>query len=359
MDAAVALVLGVVAETSVFVGSGWRGPAPLNAAGTALVAVSLLWRRSRPMVVLGLFAAVMSALALAFGSSDSPTGLFLLMVALYSAGAYGSRPIVGVALLGLIATVHLVRDRQVTSFGDAVYLFAVLGLVFLVGMGMRARVARTAEVERERDTVAAIAVEEERRRIARELHDIISHSLGVLVLQAGAVEQVLERDPERAREALRSIRAIGQEAIAEMGTLLSLVRSEAESSRQPQPSLADLDALVQRTRDAGLGVKLQIEGEPCQLPAPLELSAYRIVQEGLTNALKHAGRAQARVTVRYGDDRLEVEVIDDGAGAGNGAGTRSGLAGIGERVAVFGGRFEAGPQPDGGWGVRAALPLAR
>ena len=200
-------------------------------------------------------------------------------------------------------------------------------------------------------------MEEERRRIARELHDIISHSLGVLVLQAGAAEQVLERDPERAREVLHSIRATGQEAIGEMGTLLGLIRGEAVASREPQPSLADLDRLVAKMREAGLDVGLEIQGERRPLPAALELSAFRIVQEGLTNALKHAGPAHTCVRLRYGDDELEVEVADDGNGNGNGRGNRRGLAGIGERVAVFGGRLDAGPRPDGGWTLRAGFPL--
>jgi signal transduction histidine kinase len=212
-------------------------------------------------------------------------------------------------------------------------------------------------LEREQEQRATAAVEEERRRIARELHDIISHSLGVLVLQAGAAEQVLERDPERAREVRRSSRATGQEAIGEMGTLLGLIRGEAVASREPQPSLADLDRLVAKMREAGLDVGLEIQGERRALPAALELSAFRIVQEGLTNALKHAGPAHARVLLRYGDDELEVEVADDGSGNGNGRGNRRGLAGIGERVAVFGGRLDAGPRPDGGWTLRAGFPL--
>jgi signal transduction histidine kinase len=221
---------------------------------------------------------------------------------------------------------------------------------------MRARQARTATVERQRDEVGAAAAEDERRRIARELHDIISHSLGVLVLQAGAAEQVLERDPDRAREVLRSIRATGQQAIGEMGTMLAVVRGEAEPSRQPQPTLADVEALVATTRETGLSVDLQIEGTPCELSAALELSAFRIVQEALTNALRHAGQAHVKATVRYAERDLEIEVADDGAGSANGPGTRRGLAGIGERVAVFGGQFEAGPRPEGGWTVRAVLP---
>jgi signal transduction histidine kinase len=232
-----------------------------------------------------------------------------------------------------------------------------------VGFGMRARTTALEQyaeaLERNQKLRAEAAANEERRRIARELHDIISHSLGVLVLQAGAAEQVLERDPERAREVLRSIRATGQEAIGEMGMLLGVIRGEAVASREPQPSLSDLEGLVKKMREAGLGVELDIEGERRALPAALELSAFRIVQEGLTNALKHAGHANARVILRYGEAELELEVADDGGGAANGSGSRRGLAGVGERVAVFGGRLDAGPRPDGGWTLRAGFPLAR
>ena len=144
-----------------------------------------------------------------------------------------------------------------------------------------------------------------------------------------------------------------------MGTLLGLIRGEAVASREPQPSLADLDRLVTKMREAGLTVNLSVEGERRALPAALELSAFRIVQEGLTNALKHAGHAPARVVLRYGDDELEIEVADDGNGTANGNGSRRGLAGIGERVAVFGGHLEAGPGPEGGWTLRAGFPLSR
>ena len=331
----------------------------MNAAVVAVLAVALLWRRRRPLTVLAIVAAASVCLSLTFGASDSSTGFFFLVVAAYSAAAHSEQPGVAAIVVGVAIAAHDVRDPKVTSFGDALYAATVIALVFLVGLGMRARQARTATVERERDQVGATAAENERRRIARELHDIISHSLGVLVLQAGAAEQVLDRDPERAREVLRSIRTTGQQAIGELGTILALVRGEAESSRRPQPTLADLERLVTTTREAGLRVELEIDGTPCDLPAALELSAFRIVQEGLTNALKYAGDARVKVRLHYGERCLEVGVTDDGAGSANGPGTRRGLAGIGERVAVFGGRFEAGPRPEGGWSVHAALPLTR
>jgi signal transduction histidine kinase len=144
-----------------------------------------------------------------------------------------------------------------------------------------------------------------------------------------------------------------------MGTLLGLLHAAPRSSREPQPSLAELDGLISRMREAGLSVELAIEGERRALPAALELSAFRVVQEGLTNALKHAGAAHVRALLRYGEDELEVDVADDGAAAANGAGSRRGLAGIRERVEVFGGRLEAGPRPGGGWTLHASFPLVR
>ena len=257
-------------------------------------------------------------------------------------------------------------DPLVHSFGEAVWgpSLAVLTVgVALTGRALRARgsgLERRAEaLDREEHRRAAQAAAEERQRIARELHDIISHSLGVVVLQVGAAERVLERDPARAREVLGSIRATGQEAIGEMGTLFGLLDAGPRSSREPQPSLAELDGLVSRMREAGLSAELVIEGERRALPAALELSAFRVVQEGLTNALKHAGPAEVRALLRYGEDRLEVEIADDGTMAGNGVGSRRGLAGIRERVEIFGGRLDAGPRPGGGWTLHASFPLAR
>ena len=365
-DLALAVVLAVFAVLDVLLSPDWRGPMAVNAVAVPAMAMSLAWRRRRPMVSLATVMGGLAFLSLAFGASETWSGVFLTVLAVYSAAAYASHTLVAVAVVAAGVAVYTVRDPQVETFGDAVWGSSLLGLTFLAGLAGRALQARTSAVEqraeaieREEKARAAAAAAEERQRIARELHDIISHSLGVLVLQAGAAEQVLARDPERAREVLRSIRATGQEAIGEMGMLLGLVRGDAEASREPQPSLADLDLLVAKTREAGLPVDLTVEGEPRTLPAALELSAFRVVQEGLTNAVKHAGLTPTGVTVRYGEQELEVEVADEGAGAGNGLGGGRGLAGIAERVTVFRGRLEAGPRTDGGWTLRAVFPLAR
>jgi signal transduction histidine kinase len=361
-DVALALLLAALGEVDVFVGD-WRGAHAVNAVVVPIMALALAWRRRYPVGVLALNVVCISALSVAFGGSETSTAVFIVVAAVFSAAAHGEKPVVTVGLSLATAAVQTSLDPEIHTFGDASWDLILLTITLVVGFGMRARTTaleeRAEAIERNQELLAAAAVDEERRRIARELHDIISHSLGVLVLQAGAAEQVVERDPERAREVLRSIRATGQEAIAEMGMLLGLIRGEPVASREPQPSLADIERLVGKMREAGLDVGLQIEGERRALSPALELSAFRIVQEGLTNALKHAGPGQARVVLRYGDDELEVEVADDGSANGNGHGSRRGLAGIGERVAVFGGRLDAGPRTDGGWTLRAGFPLER
>ena len=346
----------------------WLGTRWVNALAVPVMALSLAWRRHRPLAMLSIVMGGVVLLSLAFGGSETSTLVFITVVAVYSAAAHLSdRELpVAVALMVAAVAVHDLRDPQIQTFGDAIWTTILWTLTFLVGLGMRSRQAQTRALEneadklrKERETAAVEAAAEERRRIARELHDIISHSLGVVVLQAGAAEQVLERDPDRARDALRSIRSSGLAAIDEMGALLGLVRGDAETSLEPQPSLADLKALVATTAEAGLRVELSIEGVPRALPAAIELSAYRIIQEGLTNSLKHAGPVAARIIVSYRPTELAVEVTDEGGSATHGFGSGRGLAGIRERVAVFGGRLQVGPRPNGGWSLRAAFPVGR
>jgi signal transduction histidine kinase len=212
------------------------------------------------------------------------------------------------------------------------------------------------EVEKEE---AEAAIAEERARIARELHDIVAHAISVIVLQARGARRVIHAEPDEASMALDAIERTGSQALGEMRRLLGLLREgDEELAMAPQPTLGRLDELVAQVRAAGLPVELSIEGKPMELPPGVDLSAYRIVQEALTNALKHAGPATARVAVRYVDTGLEVEISDDGAGSGNGSGGGHGLAGIRERVTIFGGDVEAGAQPEGGYAVRAWLPYA-
>ncbi len=359
-------MLALFAELDVLLSPDWRGPLAVNAVLAPAMALGLVWRRTHPLVALSGVVGVLVFLSLAFGSSQTWTNVFVIVAAVYSAAVHGSKPFVVVAVTALGVVIITLRDPLITTFGDAVWSSSLVGLTFLAGLGGRSLQARSRSLEHraealdaEEEERSAAAAAEERRRIATELHDIISHSLGVVVLQAGAAEQVLERDPERAREVLSSIRTTGQEAIGEMGTLLGLIPSGPEVSRAPQPSLADLDRLVTSVKETGLVVAVAIEGRRRALSAALELSAYRVVQEGLTNVMKHAPGATAQVSLCFRDEELEVEVVDDGAGQGAGFGSRRGLAGMRERVAVFGGQFEAGPRQGGGWRLRAVFPFSR
>ena len=238
--------------------------------------------------------------------------------------------------------------------------FTVVTVVVMVVvrrvLGDRERRAQLAE--RERDLVAREAVVEERARIARELHDAIAHNVSMMVVQAGAERRVLKTDAGSTREVLETIEKIGRGALTEMRRLVGMLRSDAADPLAPQPGLDDLPTLVSQVREAGLAVELRVEGEHRALPVGIELSAYRIVQEALTNALKHAGEAQAVVNVRYAADSLELEILDDGRGARTAVASGGhGLVGMRERVALYGGTLDAGRRPSGGFAIRVLLPI--
>ncbi|MDP8910255.1 MAG: histidine kinase, partial [Chloroflexota bacterium] len=216
----------------------------------------------------------------------------------------------------------------------------------------------TERLERER-AEQAHAVAEERARIARELHDIVAHSVSATVLQAEAADEVLTHSPDRARQSLDKIKHTGREALGELRLLLGIMRNENEGQRiAPQPRVADLERLVEEAQAEDLAVTLTIEGERRELPPGIDLSAYRIVQEALTNVRKHAGRpANASVVVRYAETTLELEIVDDGQGPRAQDGHGQGLIGMHERVLLFGGDLHAGPGAVGGFVVRARFPL--
>ena len=357
--------MGVLAQLDVFFGTEWLGPLWVSSLAMALAAVALVWRRTRPVPVLVTVLGAIALPAVVFGASDSPTSLFMVLVASYSAAAHARSVLLPFVLLTVGVALHDVNDPTIKTFGDATYDWTIVGLTFLVGLTTRWRQKRLESVERgveeraqAQEALATAASAEERRRMARELHDIVSHSLGIVVLQAGAAQSVLDRDPDQARTAMELVRRTGLEAITEMSRLLGLLRDEPEASRTPQPSLADLTALISRTRDAGLDVEFVVEGTPCDLPAAVELSAYRIVQEGLTNVLKHAAGSPTRVVLTYADDELDVCVCNRTAATVPGAPSGGrGLPGLRERVAVFGGRFDVGPAEGGTWQLHAALPI--
>jgi signal transduction histidine kinase len=219
---------------------------------------------------------------------------------------------------------------------------------------------RATLAEREREAAARVAVAEERARIARELHDIVAHAVSVMVLQIGAVRHKLPRDLEEDREALDNVERAGRTALGEMRRLLGAMRRDGDGlDLSPQPGLDGLDTLVDDVSRAGLPVRVHVDGDPSPLPRAIDLSAYRIVQEGLTNALKHARASQADVTVRYRSGELEVQVADNGAGATTTDGLGHGLVGIRERVKIYGGQMSAGAVPGGGFVLTARLPLDR
>jgi signal transduction histidine kinase len=288
--------------------------------------------------------------------NDDLTAPFVgIVFAMYSVGAHAARrrSLLGLALGLALAAISVTVE---TGFSIPDYAFAAVAAAgpWLAGAALRGRRLEAAELEGR----ARLAVAEERARIARELHDVVAHSVSVMTVQAGAVRRLLTPDQEREREALLGVERTGREALTEMRRLLGMLRStDDELALAPQPSMRHLDALVEQVREAGLPVELRVEGTAVDLPPGVDLSAYRIVQESLTNALKHAGPARARVVVRFGERDLELEIADDGRGADNGAGSGEGLVGMRERAALFGGRLEAGPGDAGGYAVRARLPL--
>jgi len=242
--------------------------------------------------------------------------------------------------------------------GGVSFTVVTLVVMLLVRRVVGDRERRAQIAERERDLVAREAVVEERARIARELHDVIAHHVSMIVLQAGAERRVLDDANTSTREVLETVERTGRSALTEMRRLLGMLRADAHEPLTPQPGLSDVPTLVTQLEEAGLPVELQVEGERRELPVGIELSAYRIVQEALTNALKHAGDAQASVTIRYGSDSLELEIADDGTGAAMPVSSSGhGLVGMRERVALYGGRLDAGRRPSGGFAVRVLLPI--
>jgi signal transduction histidine kinase len=294
--------------------------------------------------------------------------LLALILVLYAAGALlgelRSWLSLGLGLAGLSASVVISGTSSDLWFG-AIFLE---GLPWAVGRIVRERSGRerayrerAERVDAEREQHALAAVWGERARIARELHDVIAHSVSVMVLQAGGARMVMGAEPERAEASLRSVECAGRDALAEMRRLLGVLGNGADSqSLAPQPGLRDIEDLIAGTRSAGLSADLRVDGEPMTVSPALDLCAYRIVQEALTNAIKHAGPAHAEVRLRWARDALDVEICDDGRGSGdvNGASAGHGIAGMRERAALYGGTLDAGPGTGRGFTVRAHLPLS-
>lgn len=335
-----------------------------TAAAGLVLALSLGWRRRAPLAVLAvaIAASVVASFVALLDAATTPA--IALVVAAYSVGAHTQslRASIGATGVGALIAAN-VADQF--SAGDLLFIAMILGGGWLAGRAMRYQREReralerlTVDLEREKEEEARTAVAEERVRIARELHDVVAHAISVIVLQARGARRSLAADPDETREALDTIEATGSEALAEMRRLLGMLRSDDEDiALAPQPSLRYLDTLAAQVREAGLPVELSVEGEPIELSPGVDLSAYRIVQEALTNALKHAGPATARVVIRYRKNDVELEIADTGLGLGASDGDGHGLVGMRERVTLYGGKIETGPRDDGGFAVRARLPF--
>jgi signal transduction histidine kinase len=269
--------------------------------------------------------------------------------------------------LGVVvgSAVTIVYNQPGHSTSELLFIPLLFAICWLAGFALRERAeqaeaaeVRATQAERERAAAARLAVAEERARIARELHDVVAHAVSVMVLQVGAVRHNLSEQLAEDAEALRGVEETGRTALGEMRRLLGAMRRDGDGVElTPQPGLDGVDSLATEIGRAGLPVRLHVEGERASLPPALDLSAYRIVQEGLTNALKYARASRADVTVRYGADDVQIEVRDDGDGAASGDGSGFGLVGIRERVKIFGGEMTAGPAPEGGFVLSARLPV--
>ena len=334
-----------------------------------VIVLALLARRRFPFGAPAAF----WLLAAAFSFVDGrlipyPAGLYLAgMLAAFLLGNLRDVVLARVGLAVVLASMAtIILNRPGHSPGELVFIPLLFGIAWLAGFALNARAeqadaaeARAAQAERERETAARIAVAEERTRIARELHDIVAHAVSVMVLQVGAVRHKLPEELDHESDALRGVERAGRTALTEMRRLLAAMRDDDEALELgPQPGLGSVGTLVADVERAGLPVTLHVEGEAAPLPRAIDLSAYRIVQEGLTNALKHARARHAEVTLRYAPDELQIEVRDDGVGGGGASnGPGYGLVGIGERVKIYGGTITAGAPPGGGFLVDARLPL--
>ncbi len=369
-DAALALVLAATSVGAVLTGDhvswGHREwiAIPLALASTVPVA----WRARRPLLVAAVVLAANGACAYAAAPHQAAFQPFVaLTLVAYTVGARFEGTSWAPLLLALAAApLFVVAVVHGQSIGNAMPNYVWLLAAWAVGRtarGWRRKAVALEHANRElgaqRELQAQAAVAVERGRIARELHDVVAHNVSMMVVQAGAAARVLDGNQPHVSAALEAIADTGRETVDEMRTLLGVLRDRGDAAAlKPQPGLADLEQLVEGVRTAGLPVSLRIEGEPRPLPQAADLSAFRIVQEALTNSLKHAGPAHADVVVRYAPGAVSLEISDTGTGRSTGHGTGHGLVGMRERVAMFGGELEAAPRSGGGFAVRARLPIA-
>jgi signal transduction histidine kinase len=367
-------VLGLVLSERVGRSPDWRAPDALAYLLLAAGPAALLLRRRWPLGVL----AVTVACGLVYAARTYPEGPSQLAVfpALWTVALTVPRRR---AWLAAALTAVAVAGAELFLYGETMFdgepLYAAVTVLAAMwwGEAVRARRAYVAELrdraeraERTREEEARRRVDEERLRIARELHDVVSHTIGVISVQAGVAAHLLERRPDKAADSLAAIRQASDEALGELHAMLGVLRERdgdgGGTPLAPVPGLAELDALVAQAAGAGVEVKVTLEGPPRPLPAAVDLACYRVVQESLTNVVRHAGASRAEITVRHDDGRVVVEVTDDGRGpngSANGNGGGQGIVGMRERARALGGTLEAGPRPGGGFRVQAVLPVGQ
>ncbi len=376
VDWLIALALFVLALLEIWANPFATGPYTglllINTLIFFVVCLAFLWRRRAPVAVLLVALALLGIQANFFdpAAGEPPLSSFIIFLVIsYSVAVHGEgrRAVIAaaIAFAAEVLVIDVPRFLIGVNAGDIVPAWILYLMFWFIGRTIRQRRLQAerledlaARLEVEREEKARVAVAEERSRISRELHDVIAHSVSVMVVQAQAAQRLLEGEQRESRQALGSIETTGRQALTEMRRLLGILRrTDAELALAPQPSLGRLDALIEQVREAGLPTELRVEGEARPLPPGVDLSAYRIVQEALTNTLKHAGPSRAKVMIRYRDEELELEISDDGPGTGGSGGAGQGLVGMRERVALYGGVLESGKKVDGGYLVRARLPL--
>ena len=358
-DLLIAAAVTVIAQVETWLGASYEPRAAYAGAALAMT-VPLAWRRAAPLAVLVAVIAPLAVMDLAGNELDAGYILLVLIVAFVAVGGIPDRrrAVAGLVLgLGLLTAIFLL-EAESTFVGDLVFVGGILGSAWALATVLRERSDRADRLVVERDERAREAVVEERARIARELHDVVAHAVSVIAVQSGSLRRRLRHERPDEAEELRAIEETARQALGDMRRMLGLLRTDEDGlALTPQPGLEQVGRLVEQLRDTGLAVEVAVEGEPRPLPPGVDLAAYRIVQEALTNVLKHAGPARARVALRYGDRELGLEITDDGSGtSANGDGGGHGLVGMRERVALYGGSLEARPAPGGGFQVRARLP---
>ncbi len=344
------------------------GPVLAVAIVTAIATGVLALRRRAPLATVCVVAAAIAGPEIFTRLTITLWGDFLpLLVAAYAVARWAGRQaaMIGAGIAVFAVAVLFARVPVIGTVANVPFTFVPLIGAIVAGRVLAHRhrthtMARdlARQLESDRDESIRAAITEERNRIARELHDIVAHCVSVMVVQAGAAEDLLERDPAAAIEPLRSVQETGRDAVGELQRMLGLLRGEGSAlALKPQPGTGQLTDLTEQMNLVGLPVVLTIEGSVRQLPPGAELTIYRIAQEALTNTLKHANAAKASVVLRYTDDSVELEVTDDGPGA-TVTGHGHGLIGMHERAALYGGSLSAGPRSSGGYGVRVELPMA-